>query len=267
MSTDASHELQTFLINARTKDGLKRCETLLKKSPHDVVLLLYKCRFLRILDRDGEACACFSSIAAFSKPISPSNLARVEVYIHETQLDVYPRRLTSGPEAQRLWTQAIAAASRRVALQLHQERYASAVQDRRWQDASSALQVWRKAEPSNRGLKFTHIAVQMVLSRVDTDAQMATLNEMLALKTLEQTAPGSLAELRTAACVLSKQSKTRAALLKIYNDLEGSTLMRDWEFSRSRLQTLRGTEAWSELRTTCVALFQDTDPGNDASAR
>src|SRR5947209_1499472 len=51
----ASRELQGYISSRRFKDGLKRCNNLLKKRPNESLLLLYKSQFLFELSLDIEA--------------------------------------------------------------------------------------------------------------------------------------------------------------------------------------------------------------------
>lgn len=259
------YELQSYFTNKRYKDGLKKCETCLKKSPSDVTLLLYKARFLRSLTRPSEADAVLDTILSRTTPITdPVAIEQLESYLHEANQAVYPRPLTHGQKLTDIWNKALAAASRNVSA-LHKERLTSALHDRRWKDASSALQVWRKAAPADRNLKFLHIAVQIMVSEKDPDSRTGALSKMLALKTLETTPPQSANELRTAIKVLARPGaacEDRNALLRVLDDADES-LVAVWEFTRVRLETLAAVGDWARLQNESGQLL---GIGTDAAA-
>lgn len=138
-----SAELENYISSGKPKDGLSRCTKLLKKAPKDASLALYKIRFLRQLHQDAEAKAALDELCN-RKPaiLEPHRLAEIDELIYQTQVNVHPRPLTSGPEAERLWSNAANAVPKQQAKDLYIERLNSAIDQRRWLDAASVSDVW-----------------------------------------------------------------------------------------------------------------------------
>jgi len=135
MSSSAK-ELDEYMQTGKYKDGLSRCNKLLKKTPTNIDLLTFKARFLRWLDRDDEAEAVIKSMMAqISYPSSNATLLSIESLQWQPLRFVYPRPLTVGPDVNAMWTSAAAALPRQKAIDIHQDRFNMAIEDGRWIDA------------------------------------------------------------------------------------------------------------------------------------
>lgn len=129
-------ELDEYMQTGKYKDGLSRCNKLLKKTPTNIDLLTFKARFLRSLGREDETQDAIKSLMAqIPYPASNATLASVESLQWQPLRFTHPRPLTVGSDVNTMWTRAAAALPRQKAIDLHQARFNIAIEDGRWIDA------------------------------------------------------------------------------------------------------------------------------------
>jgi len=272
----STYELEAYIGNKRYKDGQSRCTRLLKKSPNDPLLLIYRARFHRGLGQESEANGVLKLLFERNPPIiDPTVIYDIETFIHEGTLDEWPRPLTSGPEINALWNNAINVASNRSkTLDLYRERFANAVNQRRWRDAGTALQNWKKAVPSDRTPRYLHLVILQVLAESEHDPKTAALNRTLAVRTLQQSGVETVNELRAAVVICRRQEEWAKALIELLekseNDGKETILVcvrNDWEFVRPRIEALLELKDWKTLRELCRSLLVGTESNKEAALR
>lgn len=134
----ASSELSDFLELGRYKIGLDRCNKFLKKSPLDARLLCFKSSFLFGLGQIEEGNKILDQLAQRNPPITDLNLLTdIDETATSSQFDVYPRLLSNGPRASKIWTNATSAAGKNAAISINRRRLLTAVAEQRWQDAGT----------------------------------------------------------------------------------------------------------------------------------
>lgn len=134
----ASVELRDFLESGRYKIGLDRCNKFLKKASLDARLLYFKANFLVNLGQVEEANKIFDQLSQRNPPITDLNLlTSLDELATSAQLDVYPRQLSNGPRAGKLWTNATSSAGKNAAMTINHRRFVAAVTEQRWQDAGT----------------------------------------------------------------------------------------------------------------------------------
>lgn len=132
----ASLELTDFLETGKYKDGLNRCNKLLKKNPSDPRFLYFKASFLFGLLQNDEGNKILDQLCNTS--ITDLNLiTSLDELGTTSQLDVYPRPLSNGPRVGKLWANATNAAGKNGVIAINRRRFSCAVSDRRWADAGT----------------------------------------------------------------------------------------------------------------------------------
>lgn len=273
-------ELEVYFSNSRLKDGLTRCNKLLKKSPNDPLLQLYRARFLQGLHHPDEATAILSALCERKPPIADATLiTEIEELYYDCQLMTFPRPLKASPEAQKLWTNAINAASKRDASKLHMARLNHAIEQRRWEDARAvysaitsriddtdfiqALVDMKKTGPPEMHTHTMHIAVMQILAETDPDHKSASLNKLLALRTADKYEPDSVDGLRLKLDVYLRQGKLNE-LLDMYTSGQSTikpnlvhALSKEWRFVRLRIDVMTAAKQWDQLLHYCEGLLLD----------
>ncbi|PSK43684.1 hypothetical protein B9Z65_7198 [Elsinoe australis] len=206
-------ELDEYLEKKRFKDGLNRCNRILKKPNADALVIVYKARFLYALGQHDEADATITSLLERKPPIKdPVILEAVDTSLLEraSESSTSPV-LTSGDISNKLWKAAVEDTRKSFVPQICQDRYEHAIRQGRLIDAHHALMQWKKHEPNRKDLRFTHAAVFHLISQKAPDQQSSSMFTQLATRTAEQLAPSSAtnAELETVVNVLAQHDKAQ----------------------------------------------------------
>jgi N-terminal acetyltransferase B complex non-catalytic subunit len=134
----AARELEDYLETGRYKDGLSKCNKLLKKSPANNQLLYFKANFLFSMMQLDEGNQILDQLCSRNPPIVDLTLiSDVDELATMAVLDDYPRPLSNGPRAGKLWTNATNAAGKNGVIAINQKRFTIAVGEQRWQDAAT----------------------------------------------------------------------------------------------------------------------------------
>ena len=134
----ASAELTDFLDSGRYKNGLDRCNKFLKKSPLDARLLFFKSSFLFGLGQQEEGNKILDQLSQRNPPITDLNLlTSLDELATSSQFDVYPRSLSNGPRAGKIWTNATSSAGKNAVVSINHRRFLCSVTEQRWQDAGT----------------------------------------------------------------------------------------------------------------------------------
>lgn len=132
----ASAELRDYLDTGKHKDGLNRCNKLLKKTPNDPRFLYFKASFLFGLSQHDEGNKILDQLC--NTPITDLNLiTSLDELGTTSQLNDHPRPLSNGPRIGKLWTNATNAAGKNAVITINRRRFICAVKDRRWADAGT----------------------------------------------------------------------------------------------------------------------------------
>ena len=125
-----------YVASGRLKDGLAKCNKLLKKSPDDVKLLTGKAGLLREMKRYDEAQEIIKSLMTSSNfPKDVESIRGFEKFLSaglENSSRESPLTLGSGVNA--LWTNAGTGVPRQTAIDLSRARFDNAVEESRWID-------------------------------------------------------------------------------------------------------------------------------------
>ncbi|KAL1302251.1 hypothetical protein AAFC00_002673 [Neodothiora populina] len=262
----ASIELLDFLQSGRYKIGLDRCNKSLKKSPSDARLLYFKASFLIGLGQPDEANKILDQLAQKSPPITDLNLLKnLDELATSVSSDVYPRPLSNGPRAAKLWTNATGFAGKKAAMSISHQRFLSAVIEQRWSDAGTALVALKKGDPNNRGWKLAHIAVQQMLAEAEADSRVADMNRMLAFRIMKQTSIDTAGDLRFLTQLYLRQGQAGEVLdcftsLKDKDTAVSKQAFADWQFARQRIEICITEGRWDELRDLCSSLLGTDQP-------
>lgn len=279
-------ELEAYFSNNRLKDGLARCMKLMKKSPNDPDLILYRAQFLAGLGQKAEVLAILSSLCNRKPPITdPSFIKAVESVYYDIELTSWPIPLATLPEAQKIWTNAISAATtKKQVLELHKARISHALEQRRWQDASTvrlpvcvvnlmltfqALVSFKKAAPPEMHARQLHIAVMQILADNEPNAVKADLNRTLAYRTVDQLdASQSFSDMSLKLDVYKRQGRYEE-LLRVWSDQGKNgkptipdTIRFNWDFLRLRISAFIHENRWDELLHYCESLMLDGSPND-----
>ena len=130
-------DLEEYLRTKHYKDGLNKCNRVLKKSTKDPLVHVFKARFLHALGQRDEAEAVVKSLTdpAIKLPDS-SVVEEIDEFIWESNRDAsYPPSLSNGSESNKLWTNLVSSTPRSYHPALHKDRYTHAVLQQRWIDA------------------------------------------------------------------------------------------------------------------------------------
>ncbi|GAB7355199.1 hypothetical protein MBLNU459_g5754t1 [Dothideomycetes sp. NU459] len=270
----ASVELRDFLESGKYKDGLNRCNKLLKKSPSDPRLLYFKASFLFGLSQNDEGNKILDQLCNSPNPITDLNLiTSLDELGSTSQLDVYPRPLSNGPKVGKLWANATSAAGKNGVIAINRRRFLSAVTDRRWADAGTALIALKKADPASRSWKMAHIAVQQLLAEGEHDDKVAVMNRMLAFRTLKQMPVESSADLRFLIQLFGRQDNAKDILnqFETFKTQEESTVAKqalsDWQFTRKRIELSVSEARWEDLYALCSGLLHEDEADGTSNGK
>lgn len=276
-----ARELEDYLQSGRYKDGLSKCNKLLKKSPTNNQLLYFKANFLFSMMQLDEGNQILDQLCNRNPPIVDLNLiSDVDELATMAVMDDYPRPLSNGPRAGKLWTNATNAAGKNGVIAINQKRFTIAVSEQRWQDAATvsrllllchcmltitqALIAMKKADPANKKYKLAHIAIQQLLSEADKDEKMAGMNRILAFRSLKQLPIEDSAQLRLM-MNLNRRQGQRKDMIEALDSFKDKTdeklakqIMTDWPFTREKIQLYNAESRWQELFDLCSSLLGES---------
>lgn len=167
------------------KDGIKRCDDLLRKNPNDVELLTVKLQLLYATKIDGAP--VLEQLLSIQPPIQDlRELVAIEEAVVASQSGVYPQPKTAGPAVAKLWDNA-AKASNSVnhKLDILSLRFSRAIVNNRLVDAQQALIQLKALQPKNRVTYMAHAAVTQLLSTSKDDLS-SRLSLSLARKAVKE---------------------------------------------------------------------------------
>ena len=246
-----SQGLEEYLNTKHYKDGLNRCNRLLKKSPNDPILLIYRARFLRALGQTHEADAVIKSLTDGVITIPDSTIAEdIDIFIWESQLDsVYPPSISNGPETNKLWANLASTTPRGFHATLYKDRYTHAVTQQRWIDAGYALSAWRKIEPNNRDLRLGHAALYQLISESSDDEMTIRMNAQLADRTMQQLLgqDPSIADLKLMIKIFRRQRSYNR--LPEFYDKYSLSVRADPLCKAELIELLKEARLWDQLRS------------------
>lgn len=153
------------------KEGIKRCDELLKRNPKDTQLQIVKLRLLCASGQDGTE--LLNQIAATQPPIQHlAELADIESAVVDSNKNVYPPPSSAGPVVSKLWDTAFKTSnSTEYKLELVSLRFSRAIYDNRLQDAQQTLIAIKAFQPRNRAVYMAHAAYTQLLSSSKEDLQ------------------------------------------------------------------------------------------------
>lgn len=200
------------------QDGLKRCDDLLKKNPHDVQLLILKFQLLSAIK--GDAQPVLDQLASRQPPIwDLGDIVSIEDAVEISQRDDYPSPNSAGPSVAKLWDNAFkASTSMNHKLDLLSLRFSRAIVDNRLADAQQALIQLKALQPKNRVVYMAHAAVTQMLSTANDDlsarlalllARKAVTDKFDADDALDCRVPGQIFALQASQKDLENISDTR----------------------------------------------------------
>ncbi|KAI5196967.1 hypothetical protein E4T38_08217 [Aureobasidium subglaciale] len=270
----AARELEDYLETGRYKDGLSKCNKLLKKSPANNQLLYFKANFLFSMMQTDEGNQILDQLCSRNPPIVDLTLiSDLDELATMAIVDDYPRALSNGPRAGKLWTNATNSAGKNGVIAINQKRFTIAVSEQRWQDAATALIAMKKADPLNRRYKLAHIAVQQLLSEADKDEKVAGMNRILAFRTLKQMPVEDSAQLRLMMNLYRRQGQKKDMIeaLDSFKDKPDDKLakqiMSDWPFTRQKIQLYIAESRWQEVLDLCSSLLDENSPDGTLKVR
>jgi len=131
-------DLEDYIEKRRYKEGLARCNKLLKKSNVQPILHIYKARFLRGLGQHEEAKAALAPSLELKLTINDTQFIHdFDIYMYEDLREhSFPNVLTNGIEANKLWSNVLSTTSRQIAVAHLNDRYTMAIVQSRWIDVS-----------------------------------------------------------------------------------------------------------------------------------
>lgn len=178
-------EFSEYETSGNFKDGIKRCDDLLKKHPKDAHLLSTKLQLLAADNQDGKP--ILEQMLAIEPPIRDvGELFTINIAMEQVQRNEWPRPKTAGPEVARLWDNAAkTTASVQDKHELLMQRFETAVALDCMVDAQQALIQLKALQPKNRMLYMTHAAVTQLTSASKDDMQ-SRLALMLAKKAVKE---------------------------------------------------------------------------------
>ena len=167
------------------RDGIKRCDDLLKKNPHDVQLLTTKLQLLYATKSD--AAPVLDQLLSIQPPIQDlRELVTIEEAVVASESGVFPQPRTAGPVVAKLWENASKASiSSNHKLDLLSLRFSRAIVNYRLVDAQQALIQLKALQPKNRVIYMAHAAVTQLLSTSKDDLQ-SRLSLSLARKAVKE---------------------------------------------------------------------------------
>ncbi|GAM89221.1 hypothetical protein ANO11243_072580 [Dothideomycetidae sp. 11243] len=184
----AHRDLEDYFHTKHYKDGLNRCNRLIKKSNKDPLVQLFKARFLRALGQQTEAEAVIKYLADPAVRLPDSSVIEdIDTFLWECRRDdKYPASISNGTESNALWANLASSSPRNFHPSLHKDRYTHAIQQQRWGDANLALTNWRRTEPNRKDLRFAHVAIYQLISESAKDQMTIRMNTQLADRTMMQ---------------------------------------------------------------------------------
>lgn len=225
------------------KDGIKRCDDMLKKSPNDVTLLAVKLKLLYAAQ--GDAQAVLDQLVAIQPPISDfREIVMTEDAVVHSQTNTFPKPKTVGPSVAKLWDNATKASnSGNAKFDLQSLRFSRAIVDNRPLDAQQALIQLKAIAPKNRVIYMAHLALTQMLSTSKDDLQ-SKLSLSLARKAVtEKFDEDKALDCRVSGQIFAIQNSTK--------DLEGIA-DRPFKESKQVYDTLR-KEKKVEIETNGAA--------------
>lgn len=174
-----------YVVKRNFKDGIQRCDELLKKHPKEVQLLTTKLQLLAADKQDIKG--TLDQLLAIDPPIRDiGELFTINGAVVQAQQNVWPRARTVGPEVSKLWENAVkASTSANTKLELLIQRYQSSVEANYMVDAQQALIQLKALQPKNRVIYMAHAAVTQLISTSKDDMQ-SRLALMLSKKAVKE---------------------------------------------------------------------------------
>lgn len=240
---------EEYQASGKLKDGLKKCNDILKKTKPDGRLLTTKLQFLYALHLPDEAAGVLKQLADVQPTIlDAEELATVDDVVQLSLQDVYPLTVTAGKAVDELWDKALKSAPASQKEILLHTRFSTAVYGKRWADAQKAMIGLKAASPTNRTYFLTHVVVTQLLSEATTDRLQKPTQARLAIafaqKALQFTDVTQLG-LDAARQVLLRQHR--------YEDLvKANTEMSP----RDAIRCFRETKLWQDLFEYCNKLIE-----------
>ena len=153
------------------KDGIKRCDDLLKKNPNDVQLWTVKLQLLSATK--GDVGPALDQLLSIQPPIQDlREIVTIEEAVVSSQSDDFRQPKTTGAAAARLWENAFKASnSLNYKLDLQSLRFSRAIINNRLADAQQSLIQLKALQPKNRVTYMAHVAVTQLLSTSKEDLQ------------------------------------------------------------------------------------------------
>ena len=216
------------------KDGIKRCDDLLKKNPNDVQLLTVKLQLFYAANRDAEP--ILQQLVSIQPPILDlRDIILIEEAVVNGHSDDFPQPRTCGPAVLKLWDNAFkASTSVKNKIDLLSLRYSEAMRDNRLVDAQQALIQLKALTPKNRVVYMAHAAVTQLLSTSNEDLQSRLALSLARKAVTENFDHDKSLDCRVPGQIFAMQSSTK--------DLE-SIAKRPFKESKQVYETLRDRKA------------------------
>ncbi|PNS20532.1 DNA polymerase epsilon subunit D [Sphaceloma murrayae] len=262
----AVDELDDYWQKGRFKDGLNRCDRMLKKANADLIVHVYRARFLEALGRTDDATAVIKSLAD-RKPALKDVVVIDDIddfLFHRASEASSVTVLSSGELSLTLWKNATEATTKSFIPRICQDRYEYAVRQGRLIDAHHALTQWKKAEPNRKDIRFAHAAIFHLISIRSEDEMGKRMYSQLAVRTAEQLARSCTSEpdLVLILEILSQHAK----YVKIAELIKDETFASQVEMTnRTRVLVLHSMESAGDWQvvlesTTAALLHSTTEP-------
>ncbi|KAI5358923.1 putative N-acetyltransferase B complex, non-catalytic subunit [Septoria linicola] len=165
---------EEYAKNGKFKEGIARCDDLLKKNSKDVSLLITKlqlsCNF-QPSSPDGPS--ILDRLVAIQPPIQDlDELVSIEIAVVDSFKNTYPPPRTLGPAIAKLWDNAYKTNSNvNYRSELLTVRYQRAIYDNRIQDVQQTLIQLKQFQPKNRTFYMAHAAYTQISSKGKDDLQ------------------------------------------------------------------------------------------------
>ncbi|KAF2221547.1 hypothetical protein BDZ85DRAFT_283609 [Elsinoe ampelina] len=182
-------ELDEFLAKKRYKEGLNRADKLVKKANADIIIHVYRARFLEALGQTTKATEVIDALLNKKPTIQDTVvLDYIDEFLLERALEAGNDALTAGPTSLALWKNAATAVRPSFLPILCKDRYESAMTNGRLEDAHHALTLWRKQVPDRASLKFGHAMIYFLIAQKTKDKVKKAMFSQLATRTAVQLA-------------------------------------------------------------------------------